>query len=152
QHVNVINAPVLAKQRGLEVEQVTSAKVKEFTNLMEVSITTDKGKRSAWGTIYGTRFPRILSLDGYRRELKPEGHVVIIVNEDLPAVLGRYGSVFGKNKINIAYLTFSRKKKSGLAVVGINLDQAPTDEVMKEIRSQEGVKEAHYLNLPELPP
>ncbi len=152
QHVNVINAPVLAKQRGLEVEQVTSAKVKEFTNLMEVSITTDKGKRSAWGTIYGTRFPRILSLDGYRLELKPEGHVVIILNEDLPGVLGRYGSVFGKNKINIADLTFSRKKKSGLAVVGINLDQAPTDEVMKEIRSQEGVKEAHYLNLPELPP
>jgi len=152
QPVNVINAPVLARQRGLEVEQITSAKVKEFANLMEVTIVTDKGKRSAMGTIFGTRFPRILSLDGYSIELKPEGHVVIIVNEDRPGVMGRYGSVLGNNNINIADLTFSRKRKSGLALVGINLDQAPSDEVMSQIKAQAGVQEAHYLNLPELPP
>ena len=152
QPVNVINAPVLAAQRGLEVEQITSAKVKEFANLMEVQITADHVKRSAVGTIFGTRFPRILALDGYRLELKPEGHVVIILNEDRPGVMGRYGSVFGNNNINIAGLTFSRKRKSGLAVVGINLDQAPSDKVMGEIRSQGGVKEAYYLRLPDLLP
>jgi D-3-phosphoglycerate dehydrogenase len=151
QPVNVINAPVLAGQRGLEVEQITSAKVKEFANLMEVQITSDHNKRSAVGTIFGNRFPRIIALDGYHIELKPEGNVVVILNLDRPGVLGRYGSVFGNNSINIADLTFSRKKKSGLAVVGINLDQPAADKVMDEIRAQEGVKEAYYLQLPELP-
>ena len=152
QPVNVINAPVLAKQRGVEIEQSTSAKVKEFANLMEVSVVTESGKRSAVGTIFGNRFPRIIAIDGYHLELKPEGHVVVILNEDRPGVLGRYGTVFGSNSINIADMTFSRKKKSGLAVVGINLDQAPAAKVMDQIRQQEGVQEAYYLNLPELPP
>ena len=148
--VNVINAPVLAEQRGLEVEQITSRKIKEFANLMEVTVHTEKTKRSMVGTIFGNRFPRIIGIDGYRMEMKPEGHVVIIVNDDRPGVLGRYGTVFGSNDINIADLTFSRKK-SGLAVVGVNLDQAAPDQVMEEIRGIDFVHEAHYLHLPDLP-
>jgi D-3-phosphoglycerate dehydrogenase len=152
QPVNVINAPVLAQQRGVEVEQITSGKVKEFANLLEVTIHTDQMKRSAVGTIFGNRFPRIIAIDGYHLELKPEGHVVVILNEDRPGVLGRYGTVFGNNNINIADLTFSRKMKSGLAVVGINLDQEPSEAVMKEVRGLQFVKDAHYLKLPDLPP
>ncbi|MFA6135395.1 MAG: phosphoglycerate dehydrogenase [Phycisphaerae bacterium] len=150
QPVNVINAPVLAKQRGVEVEQITSAKIREFSNLMEVTIHTDQGKRSAVGTIFGNRFPRVIAIDGFRMELQPEGHVVIIVNEDRPGVVGRYGSIFGNNKVNIADMTFSRKKKSGLALVGINLDQPATDAVIEEVRKQDGVHEAYYIRLPEL--
>lgn len=150
QPVNVINAPVLAKHRGVEVEQVTTAKIKEFANLMEVTIHTDQGRRSAIGTIFGHKFPRIISLDGYRMEMKPEGHVAVIFNEDKPGVLGRYGTVFGNNGINIADLTFSRKK-SGLAVVGVNLDQRPSEAVMEEIRHLPFVEAAYCLHLPELP-
>ena len=149
--VNVINAPVLAEQRGVEVEQITSAKSREFANLMEVKVETDQAKRSAVGTIFGNRFPRVIAINGYRMELKPEGHVVIIVNEDKPGVLGRYGTIFGSNSINIADMTFSRKRKSGLAVVGINLDQEPPESVMEEIRRQDFVRDAYYLSLPELP-
>ena len=90
-------------------------------------------------------------VDGYQVELKPEGHVVVILNEDRPGVLGRYGTVFGNNHINIADMTFSRKKKSGLAVVGINLDQAPTEAVMAQVRKLDFVEAAYYLKLPELP-
>jgi len=150
--VNVINAPVLARQRGLDVDQITSAKSREFANLMEVKVETDQTKRSAVGTIFGNRFPRIIAIDGYRMELKPEGHVVIIVNDDKPGVVGRYGTIFGNNNVNIADMTFSRKRKSGLAVVGINLDQAPADSVMREVRDQEFVRDAYYLELPGLPP
>ncbi|MDP7636644.1 MAG: phosphoglycerate dehydrogenase [Phycisphaerae bacterium] len=149
--VNVINAPVLAKQRGLEIEQITSAKVREFANLMEVAIHADQMKRMAVGTIFGNKFPRIIAIDGYRMEMKPEGHVAIIFNDDRPGVLGHYGTVFGNNKINIADLTFSRKMRSGLAVVGINLDEEPSDTVMDEIRGLEFVKAAYRLKLPGLP-
>jgi D-3-phosphoglycerate dehydrogenase len=151
QPVNVINAPVLAEERGLEVEQITSAKVREFANLMEVAVRTDETSRSVIGTIFGSKFPRVIAIDGYRMELKPEGHVVIIQNQDRPGVVGRYGTIFGDNGINIADMTFSRKKRLGLAVVGINLDEPPTDEIMAEIRALEFVNEAWYLKLPMLP-
>ncbi len=152
QPVNVINAPVLAKQRGVEVEQITSAKIREFANLMEVTVYTDKIKRTASGTIFGNRFPRIIGIDGYRIELKPEGPVVFILNDDKPGVVGRYGTVFGENSINIADMSFSRKLRSGLALVGINLDQEVSDDVMEKVRNLEFVQTAYYLNLDELPP
>ena len=151
QAVNVINAPYLAEQRGLEVEQITSAKIKEFANLMEVKVTTGQGVHSVVGTIFGNKFPRVIGIDGYRMEMKPEGHVLIIVNEDKPGVVGHYGGVLGRNHINIADMTFSRKLKSGLAVVGINLDQPPSQAVMEDIRGLNFVKAAYYLQLPELP-
>jgi D-3-phosphoglycerate dehydrogenase len=151
QPVNVINAPVIAKQRGVEVEQITSAKVREFSNLMEVTIHTDGGKRSAVGTIFGNRFPRVIAIDGYRMELKPEGHVVIILNQDRPGVVGRYGTIFGDSRINIADMTFSRKKRSGLALVGITLDQPPAKGTIEEINGLEPVESAYYIKLPELP-
>jgi len=152
QPVNVINVPVLAEQRGVEVEQITSAKVREFANLMEVTITTDQAKRTGVGTIFGNRFPRVIAIDGYRMELKPEGHVVIIVNEDKPGVVGRYGTIFGDNRINIADMTFSRKIKLGMALVGISLDQPPSEAVMEQIQDIDFVEAAYYLQLPDLPP
>jgi len=149
--VNVINAPVLAEQRGIEVEQITTSKTREISRLMEVTIHTDQGKRSARGTIFGNVFPRIMAIDGYHLELKPEGHVLIIFNEDRPGVLGRYGTILGDNGINIADMTFSRKKRSGMAVVGINLDESPGQEVMDEINELEFVQAAFHMELPQLP-
>lgn len=152
QPVNVINAPVLARQRGVEVEQITSAKVKAFSNLMEVTVHTDQMKRTAAGTIFGNRFPRVISIDGYPMELKPEGNIVILVNDDKPGMVGRYGSLFGDSGINIADMTLSRKQRLGMAMVGISLDQQPGDEIMKKVRKLEFVESAHCLTLPELPP
>ncbi|MHC4294491.1 MAG: NAD(P)-dependent oxidoreductase, partial [Planctomycetota bacterium] len=119
QPLNVISAPVAAEQRGIEVDQITSAKVREFTNVMEVTIHTDQMKRSATGTIFGNHFPRVVAIDGFRTELKPEGHVLIIANEDKPGVVGKYGTILGNNKINIADMTFARKMEPPMAVVGI---------------------------------
>jgi D-3-phosphoglycerate dehydrogenase / 2-oxoglutarate reductase len=151
QPVNVINAPVLADQRGVEIDQTTSGKLRDFTNMMQVTVYTDQMKRSAAGTIFGNRFPRVIAIDGYRMEMKPEGHIVVILNEDRPGVVGRYGTVFGSSNINIADMTFSRKLRSGLALVGINLDEAPSDEVMEQVRNLDFVQGAYYLHLPGLP-
>ncbi|MCK4602124.1 MAG: ACT domain-containing protein, partial [Phycisphaerae bacterium] len=149
--VNVINAPVLAEQRGVEVEQITSAKVKEFSNIMEVTIHTDKTKRSAKGTIFGNRFPRIISIDGYRIEMKPEGYALIIFNDDMPGVVGRFGTILGSRDINIAHMTFSSKKKPKKAVVALNLDSPAPDDLVAEIESLDFVDAVCRLDLPELP-
>jgi len=153
QPVNVINAPVLARERGIEVRQVTSEKVRNFANVLEVTVQTERRRRTCSGTIFGNRYPRVIEIDGFRMELKPEGHVVILVNEDQPGVVGQYGSIFGANKINIADMAFSRKRtdKGMMATVGINLDQAPSDSLMDEIRGIDFVEEAYCFELPELP-
>ena len=148
--VNVINAPVIARQRGIEVEQITSDKVSNFANTMMVTVHTDRMKRSVAGTIFGNRYPRVIAIDGYHMEMKPEGHVVIILNDDKPGVVGQYGTIFGSNDINIADMTFSRKLRSGMAMVGINLDQAPCERIVNEIRSLKFVESAYSLALPEL--
>ena len=151
QPINVINAPAIAEQRGLEVEQITSAKIREHANMMEVRIVTDRGNREASGTIFGNKFPRVIAIDGYRMEMKPEGHVAIIFNDDKPGVVGNYGTILGDSGINIADMTLSRKLKPGLALVGINLDQELPEKVMEEIRSLKFVKAAYCLHLPQLP-
>ena len=153
QPVNVINAPVLARQRGIEIEQITTSKISGFVNAMEVKIVTDKATRTMTGVIFGTRHPRVIGIDGFRMELKPQGHVVIIVNDDKPGVVGRYGTLFGNNNINIADMTFSRKttEKGVIAVVGISLDGPPPEEVMEEIRNIDFVRHAYYFEFPPLP-
>jgi len=148
QPLNVINAPVLAEQRGVQVDQTTSAKVKEFSNLMEVKIVTDQTKRSATGTIFGNYFPRVVTIDGFRMEMKPEGNVLIIRNDDKPGVVGKYGSILGNNNINIADMTFARKLKPPKALVGISLDSAPPEAVLDEIRAQDFVEAVYSLYLP----
>jgi D-3-phosphoglycerate dehydrogenase len=148
--VNVINAPKLAERRGLEVEQITSGKGRDFSRLMEVKITTDKGTRSARGTIFGNKYPRIISIDGYSMEMRPESNCVVILNDDKPGALGQYGTAFGKHGINIADMTFSRKKRNGLAMVGLNLDSAPDEDVIQEIKALDMVHEIWSITLPEL--
>jgi len=148
--VNVVNAPVLAAERGVELETITAAKSRDFANMMEVTIHTDRGRRRAAGTIFGTSSPRIVELDGYRMELEPVGHVAILFNEDRPGVIGRYGTVLGEAKINIADMTVARMR-SGMAAVGLNLDAAPPQDVIDRILVIDFVTEAHVLHLPPLP-
>ena len=93
---NIVNAPAVAKERGIAIETITSSEVKDFANLVQVEVTTEQGKRSAVGTIFGHKFPRIISLDGFRMELIPEGHVVVCFNDDKPGVIGKVGDIFGK--------------------------------------------------------
>jgi D-3-phosphoglycerate dehydrogenase / 2-oxoglutarate reductase len=150
QPVNLINAPVLAQQRGLEVGQSATKDVKGFASVMEVTLKTDQTERNLVGTIFGNSQPRIIGIDGYRVEMKPEGHVLIIFNDDMPGVVGTFGTILGRNKINIADMTLSRREDPKKAVIGINLDNAPSEAVIAEIRSQKFVNQAYYLELPSL--
>jgi D-3-phosphoglycerate dehydrogenase len=148
--VNVINAPVLAENRGVEVNQTTSAKAKEFSRQLEVKVTTDKGERSVKGTIFGNKYPRVIDIDGYPMEMRPEGHTVVLQTLDKPGALSAYTAIFARHEINIADLSVSRKIRSGRAMVGLNVDQKPHEEVLKEINDLDLVESCWYMKLPDL--
>ena len=148
--VNVVNAPVVARNRQIEVDQTISETAREFTSQLEVEIQTSGGERRAAGTVIDGRYPRVTSIDGYRMELNPAGHVAIFVNKDHPGVIGRYGTVLGAAGVNIADMSVSRSSE-GQAVVALNLDEFPSAEVLQQIRDIDFVVEAHTLDLPPLP-
>ena len=147
---NIINAPVLARQRGMEVEVSTSAESKDFASLIEAEIRTDKARRSAVGTVFANRFPRIISLDGYRMEMRPEGPLAVLITDDKPGVIGKVGTAFGDGGINIAQMTFGRKSATKKSIFAINLDSPASQKVLKELEGMDFVDAAYLLVLPTL--
>ena len=152
ERLNIVNAPAIAKQRGIAIETVTSEEVKDFANLVQVEVTTDLHKRTAVGTIFGNKFPRIIAIDSFRMELIPEGHVIVSFNDDKPGVIGAVGDLFGQEHVNISQMTFGRKTKPAKAVLCLNLDSAPSEEVVKKLKGMDFIDEVYALHLEELPP
>lgn len=147
---NIINAPVLARQRGLEVETATSEESRDFASLIEVEIRTDRGRRTAMGTLFGRKFARIVALDGYRMEIHPEGPLAVLFTDDRPGVIGNIGAAFGDAGVNIAHMTFGRKKSTRKSVIVVNLDAAAPEEVLRKVADMDFVHEVYSMVLPAL--
>ena len=147
---NIINAPVLAKQRGMEVETSTSGQSRDFASLIEAEIRTQRGRRAAMGTLFGRKFARIVALDGYRMEIHPEGPLAVLFTEDRPGVIGKIGAAFGDAGVNIAHMTFGRKKSTRKSIIAVNLDTVVEDEVIRKISGMDFVDEVYSLVLPTL--
>ncbi len=150
QPVNVINAPLIASERGLEVSQVTVDSLREFKHLVEIRLSTSEGTRWAAGTLLNESFGRIVSVDGFRMELKPDGHVLFIFNDDMPGVVGCLGTILGESGINIADMMISRKKTTQKAMMGLSLDSRPDESVLDRIRDLQFVNDALCLYFPPL--
>lgn len=148
--VNIINAPVIAAGRGLEVEVVTTARSKDFASLVEVEIQAGQRKRTATGTVFANKFPRILAIDGYRMEMMPEGPLAILFTDDQPGVIGHVGVTFGAAGVNIAHMTFGRKKSTRKSVIAVNLDSKPDQQVIGKFAEMDFVDEVYSLVLPVL--
>jgi len=148
--VNVINAPLLAEQRGMELETVTAAQSKDFASLIQVQVQTDQITRTAVGTLFGRKFPRIIALDGYRMEMHPEGPLAVLYTDDQPGVIGSVGAAFGGAGVNIAQMTFGRKRSTKKSVIAVNLDSEAPREVLEKIAAMDFTDAVYSLVLPPL--
>ena len=108
EHVNVVNAPYLAKERGIRVSETISSDVEDYSSLITVELTTDKSKRQVAGTLFGRKEPRIVRVDDYRLEAVPSGYMLVFSNQDTPGVIGKIGTILGSNQINIAGMQLGR--------------------------------------------
>jgi D-3-phosphoglycerate dehydrogenase len=137
--VNFVNAPQMAKERGVAVTESRSTQTEDFTNYIEVEITGGNGggKHSIMGTLFGNKLPRIVNINEFwGLDIDPHGYVIIIKNEDMPGVVGTLGTILGKNKINIAEMSLARVEKAGkmLALTTINTDSEVSEAVIQEIK------------------
>ena len=143
--VNMVNAPFLAKERGIEVREVKTEKEGDYHTLIRVSVKTDAGERSVAGTLFSNREPRLVELFGIKVEAELDGHMMYIVNEDAPGFIGRIGTLLGENGINIGTFNLGRIAAGGEAVLLLSLDSALPADVMEKARALPGVKRAMAL-------
>ena len=133
--VNTVNAPYLAKQRGIVLNESTTRATEDYANLVTVELVTDKGRGTASGTIFGRKNPRIVRIDDVSLEAIPEGHILVFTNRDTPGVIGRVGTILGNNGINIAGIQLGRPAPKEDAVAVLNVDQPVSEEVLGELRA-----------------
>jgi D-3-phosphoglycerate dehydrogenase len=135
--VNFVNAPTLAKERGISVNENKTTQTENFANFIGVEVVADGLKNYVMGTLFGNSDPRIVQINEFFLEAVPKGDLLVIHNEDMPGVVGTVGTILGKNKVNIAEMTLGRvdKGKKTMAMTVINTDQAVPPEVLKELKA-----------------
>ena len=111
--VNMVNAPYLAKERGLEVSEIRQNRDGAFNTLIRVSVETDQGTRSVAGTLFGNEAPRLVEIFGIGIEAELKGHMLYIVNDDKPGFIGRIGTLLGSHGINIGTFNLGRPAMQG---------------------------------------
>ena len=137
--VNMVNAPFLAKERGLDVREVRHDREGVYHTLLRVTVATSRGDRSVAGTLFGNA-PRLVEIFGIGIEADLDGHMLYIVNEDAPGFIGRIGSLLGETGINIGTFHLGRREAGGEAVLLLSVDQAIPPEVIDRACKLEGVK------------
>ena len=138
--VNMVNAPYLARERGMEVREIRNEKEGIYHTLVRVTVGTSQGDRSVAGTLFGSTAPRLVEIFGVGIEADLKGNMLYIVNEDAPGFIGRIGSLLGENGINIGTFHLGRRDAGGEAVVLLSVDQPIPADVVKAACELEGVK------------
>ncbi|OPX90302.1 MAG: D-3-phosphoglycerate dehydrogenase [Pelotomaculum sp. PtaB.Bin104] len=145
--VNFVNAPILAKERGINVVQQQARNEGDYANLITVKVTSDEDEVSVAGTIFGGVDARFVYIDGYHIDAVPEGHMLYVPHIDRPMIIGPASSMIGSYNINISSMQVGRKVVGGKAVMLLNIDTPVPEEVMAEIAKIEGVAGVKNVSL-----
>jgi D-3-phosphoglycerate dehydrogenase len=138
--VNFVNAPVLAHQLGIRVEETRTLESLDYTELIAVRTVSEGKTASVGGTFYGTlNNPRVVRINEMPVEVVPSGVLFIMTNKDRPGIVGWIGTVMGEHNVNIASMSLGRDKIGGKALTVLNLDSMPSEEVLEKIRQAKDI-------------
>jgi D-3-phosphoglycerate dehydrogenase / 2-oxoglutarate reductase len=143
--VNMVNAPFLARERGLDVREVRHDRESDYHTLVRVTATTAAGPRSVAGTLFGNSAPRLVEIFGIKVEAELAGEMIYIVNEDQPGFIGRVGTRLGEAGVNIGTFQLGRRKAGGEAVLLLSVDSHVDPALLKEVAALPGVREVKPL-------
>jgi D-3-phosphoglycerate dehydrogenase len=141
QTVNMVNAPFLAKERGLDVREIRHTHEGDYHTLVRVTVGTDRGERSVAGTLFGNKAARLVEIFGINVEAELTGSMLYIVNSDAPGFIGKLGSTLGDAGLNIATFNLGRRAAGGEAVALVAVDDPVRPEVVQRLCTLEGVRE-----------
>jgi len=143
--VNMVNAPYMAKERGLDVREVRHDREGDYHTLVRVSVHTADGEKSVAGTLFGNGQPRLVEMFGIKVEADLDGDMLYIVNEDAPGFIGRVGSLLGEAGLNIGTFHLGRRSAGGEAILLLSMDAAIPEAVLGAASKLPGVKTVKAL-------
>lgn len=147
ENVNLINSPVLAKEMGIKFTETKSDENLNYKNLLSVEFLSENEKRFFAGTVFGSNEFRIVKIDDYLLEVKPEGNLLLYSNIDKPGMVAAVGKVLSEAKINIAGLSLGRLEAGKEALTVINVDHQIEENTLKKISEIDGVKNVYSVQI-----
>lgn len=145
--VNFVNAPVIAKDRGIIVREAKSSASMGYQSMITLRLKADGKENQIYGTLSGRREPRIVQINNFSVEIIPEGTMLHIYNNDKPGVIGNIGSYLAKYNINIARMHFGRDTAGGLAISVVSIDAPVTAKQLEEIKKMPNILSVKVVNL-----
>jgi D-3-phosphoglycerate dehydrogenase len=146
--VNYINAPHLARRHGITLSQSSGLPTLDYPNLITCRIEWEGGgDRTVVATLFNDLEPRLVQIDGYRVDVRPEGNILVTQSHDRPGFIGQVGTVLGAYNINIATWRTGRNAPGGVAISFISVDSDISPEIMNTIRSIDLIEAAKIIRL-----
>lgn len=145
--VNDVNAPFLAKERGIEVIESRTSKSHGFTNLMTVKVNTSHDEKYISGTLLNGYGIRVVNLNGFTVDLIPQDNLIIIEHIDQPGIIGKLGSILGDAKVNIATMQVGRNDVGGKAIAILGVDNIVEEVVLDDLRQINGIQNIFKVEL-----
>jgi D-3-phosphoglycerate dehydrogenase / 2-oxoglutarate reductase len=147
--VSLVNAPVIARERGIEVGERRSSVSQDYVNLVAIRATTDGGELNVGGTLVGKRnAERLVRIYDFDIDMAPAQHMAFFRYEDRPGVIGAVGTILGEASVNIASMEVGRKEAGGVALMGLTVDSPIPPEILDRIVTAVGMKSARSITLP----
>src|SRR5438105_5217094 len=143
--VNVVSAPVVAKERGMVVDEIVRAAQSDYESLITVAVTTERQERSVSGTVYADGKPRLGDIKGIRGDAEFGKSMIYVTNEDKPGFIGHFASLLGDAKINIATFHLGRNRPGGDAIALVEVDGAVPADVLAKVQALPQVRQAKAL-------
>lgn len=132
QDVNMVNASLVAREMGIEVESIRSTETDSFSNLITLTLESPEGSRTIAGTLFeGT--PKIVKMRNFAIDFRPEDHMLVINYQDRPGLIGKIGTILGEANVNIGNMSLGRQEKAGEAMVVFSVDSLVDDETLKKV-------------------
>ncbi len=150
--INIVNAEMIARDKGLGVTTSSATESGPFSTLVSATVVTDKGEQCAAGTTFGNEFLRLVRLNNFPMDAYLDGLLLIYRHKDVPGLIGSIGTVLGKHKVNISSMALGREKNQpgGNAVAILNLDNEPSAAALEEVSKHPDVTGVELVKLPGL--
>src|ERR1700688_2344265 len=145
QDINVVSAPVVAKERGIVVEEITREAAGDYDSLITVTVTTETQTRGVSGTVFADGRPRIVNIKGIRMDAEFGPSMLYVTNQDKPGFVGRFATTLGDAGINIATFHVGREAAGGSAIALIEIDGELPPDVLAKVRALPQVQQARPL-------
>jgi D-3-phosphoglycerate dehydrogenase / 2-oxoglutarate reductase len=145
--VNFVNAEQIAQTRGIATGATTHPTPRDYANLITFRASTSSEEISISGTVFHEKNQRIVSINSFRVEFDPKGHLIYIINRDVPGVVGKVGTLLGDREINIAEYNLARSDTGGSAMAIITIDSPLDNDTLNFLRSYREMIEVRQVRL-----